>query len=166
MIELRDYLKKWLPEYMVPAAYLLMESLPLAANGKVDRKALPAPDTAAAGEREFVPPRTPVEAEIAAICSGVLRREQVSVHDNFFELGGHSLLAMQVISRIRASLQVELPLRVLFGAPSVAALAERVAEARGQASVSRPPLVPISRDGPLPLSPTRSDSHPSGCVLS
>ena len=128
--ELREHLKEKLPEYMLPSAFVLLEELPLSPNGKVDRRALPAPET---GGREegYAPPRTPVEAGIAEIWQEVLRLERVGIHDDFFELGGHSLLATQVISRIRGAFQAELPLRALFEAPTVAGLTQRVAAARG-----------------------------------
>jgi surfactin family lipopeptide synthetase A len=133
--ELRGALQEQLPDYMVPSAFVLLESLPLTPNGKVDRRALPAPDQArpAPGET-FVAPRTPIEEALAAIWAEVLGLERVGVHDNFFELGGHSLLATQVIARVRAALQVQLPLHSLFEAPSVAGLAEAIAPLRGEPS--------------------------------
>ncbi|HLK56986.1 MAG TPA: amino acid adenylation domain-containing protein, partial [Chthonomonadaceae bacterium] len=149
---LREYLKARLPEYMVPSAFVLLEALPLNANGKVDRKALPAPEMGAVTEQEYVAPRTPIEAGVAEVWSEVLRLESVGAHANFFELGGHSLLATQVISRLRSAFQVELPLRALFEAPTVAELAARVEQARGEERISAPPLLPTSRSGPLPLS--------------
>ncbi|RKH33473.1 phosphopantetheine-binding protein, partial [Corallococcus llansteffanensis] len=121
---LRAFLKERLPEYMVPSAFLVLEALPLNANGKLDRKALPAPD--ASPLADFVAPRNPAEEKLAKVFGLVLRREQVSIHDDFFALGGHSLLATQLISRVRSTLGVELPLRALFEAPTVAALAERL----------------------------------------
>jgi acyl carrier protein len=112
---------------MVPSAYVLLESLPLTPNGKVDRRALPAADPERNDIKEdYVAPRTPVEEELAAIWAKVLGREQVSVHDNFFELGGHSLLATQLTSRIRDAFKVELPVRYLFEAPTVAMLARHI----------------------------------------
>ncbi|HVR99923.1 MAG TPA: amino acid adenylation domain-containing protein [Thermoanaerobaculia bacterium] len=122
--DLRSYLFARLPDYMVPAAVVALDALPLTPNGKVDRKVLPAP----APEAAWVAPRGPVEETLARIWSEVLNRGPVSVHANFFDLGGHSLLATQVISRVRDVLRVDLPLRVLFEAPTVAALAERVTE--------------------------------------
>ena len=104
-----------------------MKALPLTPHGKVDRRALPAPDTARPElDEAFVAPRTAVEQCIADIWARVLNLERVGVYDNFFELGGHSLLATQVISRLRDAFQVELPLRSLFEVPTVADLAERV----------------------------------------
>jgi acyl carrier protein len=122
--ELHHFLKEKLPEYMVPAAFVFLDALPLTPNGKVDRRALPAPDRSRPElGRTFVAPRTFVEEGLARIWAEVLRLERVGIHDNFFELGGHSLLATQVISRMCDAFQVELPLRSLFEAPTVADLA-------------------------------------------
>jgi surfactin family lipopeptide synthetase A len=125
--ELFNFLKQVLPDYMVPAAFVWLDAIPLTANGKIDRKALPAPDTTRpelAGVH--VAPRTPIEQQIAEIWAQVLRLEQVGIYDNFFELGGHSLLATQVITRLRQAEAIELPLRTFFEAPTVAGLADRV----------------------------------------
>jgi non-ribosomal peptide synthetase component F len=125
--ELRSFLKAKLPDYMVPCAFVFLESLPLTTNGKLDRKALPAPDQIRPDVTEkFVAPRTLVEETLANIWAKVLGFERVGVHDNFFDLGGHSLLGTQVMSRTREALQVDLPLRILFEAPTVAELALRV----------------------------------------
>jgi len=125
--ELRRFLKAKLPEYMVPSAYVFLESLPLTSNGKLDRKALPPPDHIRPDMAEkFVAPRTRVEETLANIWAKVLGFERVGVHDNFFDLGGHSLLGTQVMSRTGEALQVDLPLRILFEAPTVAELALRV----------------------------------------
>jgi amino acid adenylation domain-containing protein len=131
--ELRRHLSAHLPEYMIPAVFVPLAELPLTANGKLDRKALPAPDgSRPVLEREFVAPRSETEKLLAEIWSEVLGVSQVGIHDNFFELGGHSLLATTVISRIRASFSVELPLRYLFEARTIARLA--LAIAQGQAA--------------------------------
>jgi amino acid adenylation domain-containing protein len=125
--ELRCFLKEKLPEYMVPAAFVLLDALPLTPNGKVDRHALPVPEQGRPElEGTFVAPRTPGEQQIADIWTQVLGLERVGVHDNFFELGGNSLLVIQVISRLRKVFQVALPLGNLFEAPTVAELTERV----------------------------------------
>ena len=118
---LREWLRGRLPEYMVPAALVPLDALPMTPNGKLDRRALPAPELGAG--RASVPPRDDVEAVVAAIWSEVLEVPAVGAFDSFFDLGGHSLLATQVISRVREALQVEVPLRVLFEEPTVAALA-------------------------------------------
>ena len=124
---LQSYLRERLPEYMIPAAFVLLEELPLTPNGKLDRKALPAPDEAcAASDAGFVAPRTPVEEALAQLWAQVLGRDTVGVNDNFFRLGGHSLLGTVLMSRVRDAFQVELPLVVLFEAPTVAALARAV----------------------------------------
>ncbi|MBZ4423328.1 non-ribosomal peptide synthetase, partial [Myxococcus sp. RHSTA-1-4] len=148
---LRAFLKQRLPEYMVPSALVRLDTLPLTSNAKVDRKALPAPDAALASSESFVAPRNATEQKLAELFASVLRLSQVSVTGNFFELGGHSLLATQVISRIRSALGVELPLRALFEAPTVAALAERL-DSNGAPQRAAPPLIPVPRTGPLPLS--------------
>jgi acyl carrier protein len=125
--DLRTYLAARLPEYMLPAAFVLLERLPLTINRKVDRKALPAPELdRRALERAFEPPQTPLEQQLAAIWSEVLHAERVGRSDNFFELGGHSLLATQVISRVRQHVGLDLPLRTLFELPTVAGMAERI----------------------------------------
>jgi hypothetical protein len=122
--ELRGFLGGRLPEYMLPAAFVTLDAVPLSPNGKVDRRALPAPDTdrPALGEA-YLAPRSPIEEVLAGIWAEVLGLERVGVQDNFFELGGHSLLATQVLSRVRQSLQVELPLRRMFETPTIAGLA-------------------------------------------
>ena len=125
--ELRCHVGKQLPDYMTPAAFVEMARLPLTPNGKVDRKNLPAPEYQRVDTGgEYQEPRTPAEEVMASIWAEVLKLERVGVHEQFFELGGHSLLATQVVSRIRQAFRVELPLRALFEAPTVARLAERV----------------------------------------
>jgi amino acid adenylation domain-containing protein/non-ribosomal peptide synthase protein (TIGR01720 family) len=122
VVELRQYVKEWLPDYMAPAAFVEVAEMPLTPNGKVDRSALPAPDRTRIEREEYVAPRTPVEQTLAGIWSEVLRVEQVSIHDNFFELGGDSILTIQIISRAnRAGLQ--LTPRQLFEHQTIATLA-------------------------------------------
>ena len=123
--DLRAALGKELPDYMIPAWFVPLPALPLTANGKVDRKALPAPD-ASRPEKEFVAPEGPVQERLAEIWAEVLKLERVGARDNFFELGGHSLLATQVLSRMKKSFGVDLPLRTLFDSPTVAGLAEAI----------------------------------------
>ncbi|MFP2934730.1 condensation domain-containing protein, partial [Pyxidicoccus sp. 3LG] len=152
---LRAQLQKRLPEYMVPSAFVSMEALPLTPSGKLARKLLPAPDAESLrGDAPFTDPRTPEEEKLASIFGEVLRLPRVSVTDNFFGMGGHSLLATQVISRVRSSFGVELPLRTLFEAPTVASLAARITQAMKEAQQGPevPPLVLAPRTGPLPLS--------------
>jgi non-ribosomal peptide synthetase component F len=126
--KLRAYLSAQLPEYMVPAAYVRLERLPLTANGKLDRKALPIPDTEAYGVRGYEEPVGETETTLAGIWAEVLKVERVGRHDNFFALGGHSLLAIQLLNRIRSTLGVELTIQVLFTTPSVSGVGEVVEE--------------------------------------
>jgi amino acid adenylation domain-containing protein len=122
--DVRTFLKEQLPEYMIPSAFVSLETMPLTPNGKVNRKALPIPEQVQQDkEGTFIAPRTPVEEIIANIWCQILFIEKVSIHDNFFDLGGNSLLATQLISRLRQFLEVELPLRSVFEAPTVAELA-------------------------------------------
>ncbi|MEH2178695.1 amino acid adenylation domain-containing protein [Nostoc sp.] len=153
-IELRNYLKEQMPNYMLPAAFIILEALPLTANGKVDRRSLPAPDTVRPELGEaFVAPRTPVEELLVGIWSHVLHIEQVGIHDNFFNVGGHSLLATQVMSRLYKTFQIQLPLRYLFESPTIAGLAEHVETAiRADSTLAVPPLKSVSRNQNLPLS--------------
>ena len=124
---LRAHLKERLPEYMIPSAFVALDSLPLTPNGKVDKKALPAPGLAnAGGEGGYVAPRTQVEAALAELWRELLKVERVGVEDNFFELGGHSLLATQLIFRVRKAFKTEVSLFALFESPTVAALAVHV----------------------------------------
>jgi amino acid adenylation domain-containing protein/non-ribosomal peptide synthase protein (TIGR01720 family) len=151
--ELRAFLKERLPEYMVPSAFVLLEQFPLTPNGKIDRKALPAPEPSAGPSSLRAELRGPVEEALAGIFAEVLKVTPVGAHDDFFERGGHSLLATQVISRIRASFGVELPLRTVFEASTVAALSERVELAlRGGRGLTVPALVKTARVGEMPLS--------------
>lgn len=150
--DLRELLAQNLPDYMVPSAFVVLEELPRTISGKIDRRALPAPGSLlAARQREYVAPRTQVEQVLAGVWATVLGLEQqVGINDNFFELGGHSLLAMQLLSRVRDALQVELPLRSLFESPTVAGLATLVETA--SSTIKSPPFKRISRNGPLPVS--------------
>ncbi|MEG5092537.1 amino acid adenylation domain-containing protein [Microcoleus sp. B13-B4] len=151
--DLRHFLKQKLPDYMMPGAFIVLEALPLTPNGKVDRRALPAPDLRPELEEFFVAPRTPIEEMLASIWSNILLIDSVGVHDNFFTLGGHSLLATQVISRVRDTISIELPLRSLFEAPTIAEFASRVEIAlKNGKSVEALPLLPIPRSESIPLS--------------
>ncbi|WP_459746952.1 condensation domain-containing protein, partial [Pseudomonas sp. 3A(2025)] len=145
---LREALKAVMPDYMVPAHFVCLNHLPLTANGKLDRKALPAPD-AGQQQQRYVAPQSELEQQVAAIWAEVLQIERVGLTDNFFELGGHSLLATQVISRVRQVLEVELPLRVLFEAPVLSSFIVRLAE--GVLSQA-PAFTPVDRQQPLLLS--------------
>jgi len=146
--EIRKYLKQKLPEYMIPSAFVLLDELPLTPNGKVDRKALPAPDQ----DRPelgniYQAPRTPVEEALASIWCELLKVDKVGIHDNFFELGGHSLLATQAVSRMRDALRKTIPLRNLFEAPTVSALALLIEKSNeSQEAVHAPAIVRASRE--------------------
>jgi amino acid adenylation domain-containing protein len=127
--ELRDFLKHKLPGYMLPAAFVMLPSLPVTPNGKIDRKALPEPDRSSEGlglEREFVAPRTVMELQLAQIWERILAVPSVSVNDNFFALGGHSLLGVRVISEVLKSLQRRLPLPVFFENPTIEGMAREL----------------------------------------
>ncbi|WP_437755164.1 non-ribosomal peptide synthetase [Sorangium sp. So ce1389] len=149
---LRGFLKERLPEYMHPSDFVLLHALPLTANGKVDRRALPSP--AARRRREYVAPRTPVEEALARIWADVLGRPQVGVEDDFFDLGGHSLLAIPLMHRIQQALGGSLSLMAIFEAPTVAGLARLLDAERPASSVvalreagSRPPLFCVDPTG-------------------
>lgn len=124
--EVRQFLKHKLPEYMIPAAVVVLDVLPITPNGKVDRKALSVPEITAQFEDQYVAPRTPAEEILARIWAETLGVERVGIHDNFFELGGHSLLATSLISRIREACCIKLALADLFSSPTVAELARKV----------------------------------------
>jgi amino acid adenylation domain-containing protein len=150
--ELRSYLKERLPEYMVLGFFVTQEKLPLTANGKVDRKALPAPKVAG-GEGQYVPPRSELEKLIAGIWCETLQVETVGIFDDFFELGGHSFLAIRVITSIRKIFQLEVQLKTLFENPTVAGMSEWIRALRESGSgVALPKIQRANRAAPLPLS--------------
>jgi acyl carrier protein len=158
--ELRDFLRRTLPEFMVPSAFSFLAALPLSPNGKVDRKALAAASSRAstavpvAADRT---PRSPLEARLAAIWSEALEIPGIGIHDNFFDLGGHSLMASRVASRLARDLGIELPVSALFQAPTVAQLAGRLASAGVPAAAVEEPAPLIS---PAPQAPRRERSVP------
>ncbi len=158
--DLRRFLQDRVPDYMVPSFFVELERLPLTPNGKVDRRVLPPPDwSQRAAEEVYVAPRTPTEMQMAAVWSAVLGVEQVGAFDNFFELGGHSLLATQLASRIRTEFKVELPLRNIFEAPTIAGLAEQIDARRARpddAVREAPPVVPV----PRPVGPDGTSRAP------
>ncbi|MFI5177455.1 MAG: amino acid adenylation domain-containing protein, partial [Vicinamibacterales bacterium] len=152
--ELIGFLRQTLPAYMVPEAFVALDAFPLTRNGKIDTTALPLPgDTRPALQSAFVAPRSTSEEMVASVWSDLLGVATVGVHDNFFDLGGHSLLATRLMSRLRDAFSVDLPLRDLFETPTVAAIAERIAERRSGGRLDRGRIAPVSRDaGMLPLS--------------
>jgi len=147
--QLRAGLLEQLPDYMVPLAYVQLAALPLTANGKLDRRALPRPDADALLRRGYQAPQGELEIALARIWGELLQVDQVGREDHFFELGGHSLLAMRMVSQVRLQLQRELPLGELFANPELAAVARVLALAERS---SQPAIVPVSREQPLPLS--------------
>ncbi len=152
---LRDHLRAKLPDYMIPAVFVILRALPLSANGKVDRRRLPAPESVrtALPAGSWVPPRGPVEEALAGLWAEVLGVEAVGAHDHFFELGGHSLLATRVVSRVRTAFGVEMPLRTLFDRPLLADMAAAVDTAlRSERGQKAPPLASRRRDDHPPLS--------------
>jgi thioesterase domain-containing protein/acyl carrier protein len=146
---LRQFLKEKLPKYMIPSAFVVLESLPLTPNGKVDRRALPTLDSLIRPtERGFIAPRTPTEEAIAQIWAEVLKCDRVGIHDNFFDLGGDSLLAVRLIERIHKQFKQELPLSTLFLTPTVEGLANTLSSERDSLPWSS--LVPIQPAGSNP----------------
>ncbi|WP_266169313.1 non-ribosomal peptide synthetase [Dyella subtropica] len=150
---LRTHLTAQLPDYMVPAAFVTLEALPLTTHGKLDQRALPEPDSDAFARQAFEAPQGVIEQTLATLWQDLLGVESVSRHDHFFELGGHSLIAVRLLSRIAQTFDIELPLGIVFAQPTLSTLAAAVATQRASSSeFSAPALVPITRDGMLPLS--------------
>lgn len=150
---LRSFLLEKLPDYMLPSSFVVLSALPLTPNSKIDRLALPIPDSARPDlEENFVAPHTPVEKVLAEIWAEVLGVFRVGIHDKFLELGGHSLLATQIVSRLRDALQVELPINSLFDSPTVAELALCIEAGREKPCKQTLPIQPVSRNQNLPLS--------------
>ncbi|WP_047686004.1 non-ribosomal peptide synthetase, partial [Xenorhabdus sp. NBAII XenSa04] len=147
--ELRQQLAQYLADYMLPGAFVILETFPLTPNGKLDRQALPAPDVSAIMVRGYEAPMGEMEVALAEIWQNLLGLEQIGRHDHFFELGGHSLLAIQLVSRVRQDLARELPLQQLFANPLLANLAQTLTET----STTTQRVIPVSnRNQPLPLS--------------
>ncbi len=147
--ELRALLRGSLPDYMVPSAFVELETLPLSPSGKVDRKALPVPEELAAVEAEFVAPRSAAEEQVAAIWREVLHVDQVGVHDDFFDIGGHSLLAMRVAGRIHSATGIRIPFRELFTLRTVESLAARLGSAGAETPDETIPARDDKADAPL-----------------
>lgn len=154
VMSLKTHVRERLPEFMVPQAILILESMPLTANGKIDRKKLPlAEDISGQSAREYVAPRTPIEEIVVGIFEEVLKLDRVGIHDNFFEIGGHSLLATRIISRVKHTFGLEIEVRIIFEEATAGGLARRIEEAmRAGDKESAPPLVRAPRDENLPLS--------------
>ncbi|HKS73594.1 MAG TPA: amino acid adenylation domain-containing protein [Terriglobales bacterium] len=151
--QLRTALKAKLPDYMVPSMFVMLTAFPLTPSGKISRRSLPEPETERRNESETVAPRTTTEEALVKIWERTLDVRPIGINDDFFELGGHSLLGTQVISRIRQTLHVELPLRALFEASTIAALAERVDRLHSQSrGLPTPSIERVDRNRPLPLS--------------
>ena len=152
--ELRGHLQQRLPDYMTPSVFVILEALPLTASGKVDRLALPKADRGQSGlNASFQEPRNPTEQLLAEVWAATLSCERVSIHDDFFSLGGHSLLLARIASRIHDVFGVELPLRALFAAPTVAEMSAQIENSRsGRSAATDDPIVPVSRSGRLPMS--------------
>ncbi len=148
--QLRQFLKAKLPEYMIPSAFVILESLPLTPNGKTDYRALPSPEFQS--QAQYIAPRNPIEEILSSIWAKVLKVSQVGIHDNFFELGGHSLLATQLISRIREAFQVEMPLRELFVAPTIAELSQEIKRLSEGEQLTELAILPRDKAAELPLS--------------
>ena len=152
--ELRKFLKEKLPAYMLPSAFVFTDAFPLTPNGKLDRKALPEPEAHSLEPKDlYVAPRTPTEEALATIWCDLLNLKQVGVHDNFFELGGHSLLATQLMSRVRNIFQIEIAVRSVFEAPTIADLAKCIDGDLSEGnSTTAPSIVPVARGQQLALS--------------
>jgi amino acid adenylation domain-containing protein len=151
--ELREFLSARLPDYMLPARYVVVDEMPLTPNGKIDRRALLALDKQQLFSADgYVPPRTPAEELLANIWAQVLGAERVGAHDNFFELGGQSLLATRLATRLRDAFDVEVPLRHIFERPTVVELAETIQALQVGEELIAPPIEPAPRGESLPLS--------------
>ncbi|HLO85901.1 MAG TPA: amino acid adenylation domain-containing protein, partial [Nostocaceae cyanobacterium] len=149
--QLRQYMQQQLPDYMVPSAFVALESFPLTANGKIDVKSLPIPSFSQ--QNNYIVPRTPTEEILANLWSEVLKVKPIGINDNFFELGGHSLLATQVISRIRKALSIELSVRSLFEFPTIAQISEQISIIKqNNNSFSGSAIQPRQQQENLPLS--------------
>ncbi|MGA9381804.1 MAG: amino acid adenylation domain-containing protein, partial [Phormidium sp.] len=149
---IKSFLEEKLPNYMVPTAFVMLDSLPLTPNGKVDRHNLPAPNYTNPNLETFVAPRNSTEQRLALIWTQLLRLEQIGINDNFFNLGGHSLIAAQMLSRLREVFQVELHFDQIFKNPTISSLAQLITQNQNTQKWERPPIKPIPREGLLPVS--------------
>ncbi|HEY5814116.1 MAG TPA: phosphopantetheine-binding protein, partial [Terrimicrobiaceae bacterium] len=145
--QLRDFAARILPNYMIPQAILILQRMPLTASGKIDRKALPAhEDVLSDRTQAYVAPGNPIEKTVADIWIELLRLEKVGVHDDFFESGGHSLLATRLISQFRRAFGVEISLRSVFEAPTIAAMSELIQNVRWASGSLEAELPPAERE--------------------
>ena len=150
---LRSFLQEKLPDYMVPSAFVFLDSVPLTPNGKLDRKALPVPDQSRPEmENAFAAPRTATEERIAKIWTEVLGFDPIGIHDDFLALGGHSLRAIQIVARLRNILNKEVFLNDIFSNPTIAELADILDERASESEALSEPIPSIDRNLPLPLS--------------
>ncbi|MBN4002010.1 condensation domain-containing protein [Nostoc sp. LPT] len=153
--DLRYYLQKKLPEYMIPSAFVVLEKFPLTSNGKVDSRALPIPEFKIGLESSFVAPSTPTQEILANLWAAILRIEKVGIYDNFFDLGGHSLLATSLLFQIRQAFAIDFPLRCLFENPTIAALSKLIESFKAHPTLSsNKAMSPLERSPftPVPLS--------------
>ncbi|WP_436866196.1 non-ribosomal peptide synthase/polyketide synthase [Bacillus fungorum] len=153
--ELRHFLKRKLPEYMVPSVFVTLDEMPLSPSGKVDRKALPMPKVEGVVSGKYTAPRNPIEEIIAGIWNQVLGVNQVSIQDNFFEIGGHSLLATQVLSRLRIAIGIEVPVHAIFNYPTIAELASHIDTTKQEENEIAIEAVPRGQHLPLSSSQKR-----------
>ncbi|KAG0029040.1 hypothetical protein BGZ83_004980, partial [Gryganskiella cystojenkinii] len=147
---LREHLVKHLPEYMIPAAFVRMDKLPVTNNGKVDRRALPEPDSASFTIQDYVAPQGDIEVVLAEVWSVLLKIERVGRHDNFFTLGGHSLLAVRMIHTIRSRLGFEFKLQTLFTSPTIAELTQKLLSGANSQDDEYGVLLPLKTQGCRP----------------
>ncbi|KAF9341443.1 hypothetical protein BGX26_008685, partial [Mortierella sp. AD094] len=147
---LREYLAATLPKYMIPSAFVRLDVFPLTNNGKVDRRALPEPDSASFATRDYEVPQGDLEVALASIWAGLLKIEQVGRHDNFFMLGGHSLLAVRMMICVRNRLGIELKLQTLFAAPTIAELAQKLIQGTDSQEDEYGVLFPLKTQGSRP----------------
>src|SRR5438477_172527 len=160
--DLDHLLRRTLPDYMIPSAFGFLDAFPLTPNGKIDRAALPAPSGQGRASSEYSPPQTDTERRLAEIWSKVLDIEDIGVNDNFLALGGHSLMAIKVVARVRDSLGVEVPLRMVFESPTIAAFAAAIGELSSEPQARMaPPIVPVARERRIAL----PDGEDEGFVL-